>query len=95
MILAVVRQMVREGRKPARDVVVAFFADEEAGGAYGARYAVDHRPELFEGATEAISEVGGFSVEVGVGAPTCSRRRRRASPGCASSRRVAPGTGRR
>ncbi|UTT57788.1 M20/M25/M40 family metallo-hydrolase [Cellulosimicrobium cellulans] len=65
MILAVVRQMVREGRKPARDVVVAFFADEEAGGAYGARYAVDHRPELFEGATEAISEVGGFSVEVG------------------------------
>lgn len=65
MILAVVRQMAREGRKPARDVVVAFFADEEAGGVYGARYAVDHRPELFEGATEAISEVGGFSVEVG------------------------------
>lgn len=64
MILAVVRQMVREGRKPARDVVVAFFADEEAGGVYGARYAVDHRPELFEGATEAISEVGGFSVEI-------------------------------
>ncbi|WP_242504314.1 M20/M25/M40 family metallo-hydrolase [Promicromonospora panici] len=65
MILAVVRQMVREGRKPARDVVVAFFADEEAGGVYGARWAVDHRPELFEGATEAISEVGGYSVEVG------------------------------
>ncbi|PFG33327.1 M20/M25/M40 family metallo-hydrolase [Sanguibacter antarcticus] len=64
MILAVVRQMVREGRKPARDVVVAFFADEEAGGTYGARYAVDHRPELFEGATEAVSEVGGFSVEI-------------------------------
>ncbi|SDS57485.1 Acetylornithine deacetylase/Succinyl-diaminopimelate desuccinylase [Paraoerskovia marina] len=64
MILAVVRQMVREGRKPARDVVVAFFADEEAGGVYGARYAVDHRPELFEGASEAISEVGGFSVEI-------------------------------
>ncbi len=64
MILAVVRQMVREGRKPARDVVVAFFADEEAGGVYGARWAVDNRPELFEGATEAISEVGGYSVEV-------------------------------
>ena len=41
MMLAVVRQMVREGRKPARDVVVAFFADEEAGGVYGARWAVD------------------------------------------------------
>ncbi|GEL97537.1 M20/M25/M40 family metallo-hydrolase [Cellulomonas terrae] len=64
MILSVVRQMAREGRKPARDVVVAMFADEEAGGTFGARWAVDHRPELFEGATEAISEVGGFSVDV-------------------------------
>jgi acetylornithine deacetylase/succinyl-diaminopimelate desuccinylase-like protein len=64
MILAVVRQMVREGRKPSRDVVVAFFADEEAGGVKGASWAVDHRPELFEGATEAISEVGGFSVDL-------------------------------
>ncbi len=64
MILAVVRQMAREGRRPARDVVVAMFADEEAGGTYGARWAVDHRPELFEGATEAVSEVGGFSVDV-------------------------------
>ena len=64
MILSVVRQMVREGRRPRRDLVVAFFADEEAGGVYGARHAVDTRPELFEGATEAISEVGGYSVEV-------------------------------
>jgi acetylornithine deacetylase/succinyl-diaminopimelate desuccinylase-like protein len=64
MILSVVRQMVREGRSPRRDLVVAFFADEEAGGVYGARYAVDTRPELFEGATEAISEVGGYSVDV-------------------------------
>lgn len=64
MILAVVRQMTREGRRPARDVVVAMFADEEAGGVMGARWSVDHRPDLFEGATEAISEVGGFSVEI-------------------------------
>jgi acetylornithine deacetylase/succinyl-diaminopimelate desuccinylase-like protein len=64
MILAVVRQMAREGRRPARDVVVAMFADEEAGGAYGARWLVDNRPDLFEGATEAISEVGGYSVEI-------------------------------
>ena len=35
MILSVVRQMAREGRKPARDVVVAMFADEEAGGSLG------------------------------------------------------------
>ncbi len=65
MMLAVVRQMVREGRSPARDVVVAFFADEEAGGVHGAQWAVKHKPELFEGATEAVSEVGGFSVELG------------------------------
>jgi acetylornithine deacetylase/succinyl-diaminopimelate desuccinylase-like protein len=65
MVLAVVRQIAREGRRPSRDVVVAMFADEEAGGVHGASWAVDHRPELFEGATEAISEVGGYSVEVG------------------------------
>ncbi|GAA1870750.1 M20/M25/M40 family metallo-hydrolase [Myceligenerans crystallogenes] len=64
MILAVVRQLVREGRKPARDVVVAFFADEEAGGKFGAGYLTREHPGLFEGATEAISEVGGFSVDV-------------------------------
>ncbi|MFV2142792.1 M20/M25/M40 family metallo-hydrolase [Isoptericola sp. G70] len=65
MILAVVRQMAREGRRPARDVVIGMFADEEAGGVLGARWLVDHHPEIFEGATEAISEVGGFSVDVG------------------------------
>lgn len=64
MMLAVVRQLAREGRKPARDVVLAFFADEEAGGAFGAGWSVDNRPELFAGATEAISEVGGFSTQI-------------------------------
>ncbi|GIG28840.1 M20/M25/M40 family metallo-hydrolase [Cellulomonas marina] len=64
MILSVVRQMAREGRRPARDVVVAMFADEEAGGVWGSRWTVEHRPELFEGATEAVSEVGGYSVDV-------------------------------
>ena len=65
MILSVVRQRVREGRPPARDVVLAMFADEESGGVLGSHWAVEHRPELFAGATEAISEVGGYSVEVG------------------------------
>ncbi|MFC5999506.1 M20/M25/M40 family metallo-hydrolase [Quadrisphaera sp. GCM10027208] len=64
MILAVLRDLARTGRRPARDVVFAFLADEEAGGLKGARYLVDHRPELFEGVTEAISEVGGFSVDL-------------------------------
>ena len=65
MMLAVTRQRLREGRKPKRDVVLAFTADEEAGGNWGARYLTQQHPEYFEGVTEAIGEVGGFSVTVG------------------------------
>ncbi len=64
MTLAVVRDRLRTGRKPPRDVVLAFVADEEAGGVFGAQWLVDHKPDLFEGCTEAISEVGGFSLSV-------------------------------
>ncbi|MBU6535165.1 M20/M25/M40 family metallo-hydrolase [Streptomyces sp. NPDC057245] len=64
MTLAVVRDRLRTGRKPPRDIVLAFLADEEAGGTYGARYLVDHHRDLFDGVTEAISEVGGFSFTV-------------------------------
>jgi acetylornithine deacetylase/succinyl-diaminopimelate desuccinylase-like protein len=65
MMLAVVRQRRREGRPPARDVVLTFTADEEAGGTWGARWLVDHHPDLFEGVTEAVGEVGGFSLTLG------------------------------
>jgi acetylornithine deacetylase/succinyl-diaminopimelate desuccinylase-like protein len=65
MLLAVLRQRLAEGRRPPRDVVVAFLADEEAGGSWGARWIVDNHPELFDGVTEAIGEVGGFSVTIG------------------------------
>jgi acetylornithine deacetylase/succinyl-diaminopimelate desuccinylase-like protein len=65
MILAVVRQRMREGRRPPRDVVIAFLADEEAGGSWGSRWLVDNHPGLFEGVTEAIGEVGGLSVTIG------------------------------
>ncbi|MFI8412305.1 M20/M25/M40 family metallo-hydrolase [Paeniglutamicibacter gangotriensis] len=64
MMLAVLRQLQRTGTRPRRDLIFAFFADEEAGGDYGARWMVEHHPELFEGATEAISEVGGFSATI-------------------------------
>ncbi|GAA2889972.1 hypothetical protein Acy02nite_32670 [Actinoplanes cyaneus] len=66
--LAVARQLKREGVVPPRDIIFAYVADEEAGGFNGARWLTDNRPELFEGATEAISEVGGFSVTTGDGA---------------------------
>lgn len=64
MILTAVRDMARRGIKPRRDLIVAFFADEEAGGEYGALWLVKNHPEVFEGATEAISEVGGYSTTV-------------------------------
>jgi acetylornithine deacetylase/succinyl-diaminopimelate desuccinylase-like protein len=64
MTLAVVRDRMRTGRKPPRDVVLAFVADEEAGGVFGAQWLVENQPALFDGCTEAISEVGGFSLSV-------------------------------
>ncbi|MFK4729360.1 M20/M25/M40 family metallo-hydrolase [Agromyces mediolanus] len=65
MMLTALGDLLRSGRQPERELVVAFFADEEAGGDYGAHWMVEHHPELFAGATEAISEVGGYSITVG------------------------------
>lgn len=53
-----------QGIRPRRDIILALFGDEEAGGVYGSDWLVTHRPDLFEGATEAVSEVGGFSATV-------------------------------
>ncbi|MGH3616156.1 MAG: M20/M25/M40 family metallo-hydrolase [Pseudonocardia sp.] len=65
MTIAVARRFKREGVVPPRDIVFAFLADEEAGGKYGAGWLVEHRPDLFDGCTEAVGEVGGFSLTVG------------------------------
>jgi acetylornithine deacetylase/succinyl-diaminopimelate desuccinylase-like protein len=62
MIIATVRHWARVGFIPERDIVLAFFADEEAGSIYGSHFMVDKHPDVFIGCTEAISEVGGFSV---------------------------------
>jgi acetylornithine deacetylase/succinyl-diaminopimelate desuccinylase-like protein len=64
MILTSLGDILRSGRRPARDLVVAFFSDEENGGVFGSHHLVTHHPELFAGATEAISEVGGYSVDL-------------------------------
>ena len=64
MILACVRDLARTGTVPPRDLVIVFFADEEAGGRKGSHFLVEQHPEVFEGVTEAISEVGGYSVTV-------------------------------
>jgi acetylornithine deacetylase/succinyl-diaminopimelate desuccinylase-like protein len=65
MMITALQDILGSGRQPARDLVIAFFADEEAGGVLGSHYLVDHNPELFAGATEAISEVGGYSITLG------------------------------
>ena len=67
MILAIVRDWSRRGYQPTRDIVLAFFADEEAGMTFGSRYMSAKHPEVFAGCSEAISEVGGFSVTVADG----------------------------
>jgi acetylornithine deacetylase/succinyl-diaminopimelate desuccinylase-like protein len=65
MILTAVGDILGAGELPERDLVVAFFADEEDGGRRGSHHLVDTHPELFAGATEAISEVGGWSIDFG------------------------------
>ena len=64
MIIAIFRIWAKKGVKPPRNIVLAFFADEEAGSLFGSRWMVANHPEVFQGCTEAISEVGGFSVTV-------------------------------
>jgi acetylornithine deacetylase/succinyl-diaminopimelate desuccinylase-like protein len=64
MILTALGDLLEAGEQPARDLIVAYFADEENGGVFGSHYLVDEHPELFAGATEAISEVGGYSIDL-------------------------------
>ena len=64
MILTAFADMAAAGIRPARDVVLAFFADEEAGSVWGAQYMAENHRDDFRGATEAISEVGGFSTTI-------------------------------
>lgn len=65
MILTSVAEILRSGDRPERDLVLVFFADEENGGIEGSQLVIRDRPEWFTGATEAISEVGGYSIAVG------------------------------
>ncbi|MDF0530511.1 M20/M25/M40 family metallo-hydrolase [Tsukamurella sp. 8F] len=73
MMLALARQLRSSGTVPPRDIVWAFVADEEAGGTWGSQWLVANRPELFEGVTEAVGEVGGFSLTVDT--PSGGKRR--------------------
>jgi acetylornithine deacetylase/succinyl-diaminopimelate desuccinylase-like protein len=67
VLLALVSQWAREGRRPRRDLVLAFTADEEDTAEFGAQWLVERHPELFEGCTEAIGESGAFTFHAGPG----------------------------
>ncbi|HAN71254.1 MAG TPA: hypothetical protein DCQ36_06655 [Actinobacteria bacterium] len=64
MIIAVIRSWARHRVAPRRDIVVLFLPDEEAGSKHGAHWLVDNRPEIFDGVTQAVGEVGGFSITI-------------------------------
>src|SRR6266702_3542113 len=67
MILAVARSWHRTGRRPPRDIVLAFTADEEDTTEYGSSWLADHRPDLFNGCTVGIGESGAFTFHAGAG----------------------------
>ncbi|MCP2167582.1 M20/M25/M40 family metallo-hydrolase [Goodfellowiella coeruleoviolacea] len=68
MVLSVLAAWSRTGRRPRRDLVLAFVADEEDRGDVGAHWLVKHHAELFADCAAAISESGGYSYAV----PTAS-----------------------
>lgn len=62
MMVAVARELKLTGFTPHRDILFAFFADEESGSEYGSLWIAQNRPDIFTGMKEAIGEVGGYSV---------------------------------
>ena len=62
MLIALARAWSRSGMRTERDLVFLFIPDEEAGGQHGSHWIVDHRPDILEGVSEGVSEVGGFSL---------------------------------
>jgi acetylornithine deacetylase/succinyl-diaminopimelate desuccinylase-like protein len=67
MILAMVRSWQRTGRRPPRDIVLAFTADEEDTTEYGSSWLADHQADQFEGCTVGIGESGAFTFHAGAG----------------------------
>lgn len=61
-VLTVLSRWSSAGTVPRRDIVLAFVADEEDRGEWGAHWLVDEHRSLFEDCTAAISESGGYTV---------------------------------
>jgi acetylornithine deacetylase/succinyl-diaminopimelate desuccinylase-like protein len=56
------RAWARAGVAPQRDIVLNFLPDEEGGSRHGSHWLVENRPDMFHGVTEAVGEVGGYSL---------------------------------
>jgi acetylornithine deacetylase/succinyl-diaminopimelate desuccinylase-like protein len=61
-VLTVLDRWAAQGRGPRRDIVLAFVADEEDRGEWGAHWLVEEHPSWFEGVAAAIGESGGYTV---------------------------------
>ncbi|OLF14895.1 M20/M25/M40 family metallo-hydrolase [Actinophytocola xanthii] len=61
-LLTVLHRWADEGRGPRRDIVLAFVADEEDNGEWGAHWLIDEHRSLFDGVAAAIGESGGYTV---------------------------------
>lgn len=61
-LLTVLHRWFAQGRGPRRDIVLAFVADEEDNGAWGAHWLVEEHRSLFDGCAAAIGESGGYTV---------------------------------
>ena len=89
-LVAVARALARRGVVPRRDLILAFLADEEAGGVWGAKWLVENRPGPVRGRRPRRSArwVGSPCRcprrATARAARTCSppRRRARAGRGC-------------
>lgn len=85
------------GKRLNRDVIFVATADEEAGGAFGAGWLVENRPEIFEGVGYLLNEGGGgttigddtvFNVELTQKVPLWLRIVAHGNPGHGSTPQV-------
>jgi len=64
MSMVSIKELLQEGFRPRRDILLVITCDEEEGSGCGARYLVDKHSELLN-AEFGLGEVGGFSMNVG------------------------------
>jgi acetylornithine deacetylase/succinyl-diaminopimelate desuccinylase-like protein len=64
MLVSAFLRAKREGTPLPGDVILAVLADEENGGDVGARFLTQEHADLFDGVRYALSEFGGFSLEI-------------------------------